>query len=332
VAWCLNNLAGAFAAGAIIWSKHRWLVVGSHEAPAKRFGASACVLSRSNLELEARGGKELFDEILKVSLGLVRDVSLSADGDGNMRGLGVDGLKVHLLELRDLAGLDLVEVATDTGVENASLLLNGHGHVLLLLEELGELLTSVEELLGGGIEIRAELSEGGDLTVLSELKLEGTSKLLHGLDLSGRADTRHGKTDVNRGTDTLMEELCLEEDLAIRDRDDVGGDVSGHITSLRLNDGQGSERASAVALVHLGCALEETRVKIEDITGVSLTTRRASEEKGHLTVGNSLLGQIVVDDEGMLGVVTEELTNGTTGVGGQELEGSGIGGSGSNDN
>jgi len=300
-------------------------------APVKRFQANAFLQSRSCLELEARGGEELFNESLKVSLSLVSDGALNADGFDDMASLGVHRLEVHLLKLSDLAGLDLVEVATDTSVENTSLLLNGHGHVLLLLKELGELLTSVEELLGGGIEIRAELSEGGDLTVLSELELEGTSELLHGLDLGGRADTGDGKTDVNGGADTLMEKLGLEEDLAVRDRDDIGGDISGHITSLSLNDGKGSEGASTVALVHLSCALEETRMKIEDITGVGLTTRRASEEKGHLTVGNSLLGQIVVDDESVLGVVTEELANSAAGVRGQELEGCGIGGSSSDD-
>jgi len=228
-----------------------------------------------------------------------------------MRGLGVDGLKVHLLELGDFAGLDLVKISTDTGVEDAGLLLNGHGDVLLLLQELGELLTSVEELLGGGIEIRAELGESGDLTVLGELELEGTSKLLHGLDLSSGADTRHGKTDVNCGTDTLMEELGLKEDLAIRDRDDIGGDVSGHITSLGLNDGKGSERSSTVGLVHLGCALKKTRMQVEDITWVSLTTGGSSEEKGHLSVSDGLFGEIVIDDEGVLGVVTEVLSDGT---------------------
>ena len=71
-------------------------------------------------------------------------------------------------------------------------------------------------------------------------------------------------------------------------------------------------------------------MEVENITGVSLTTGGSSEEEGHLSVGNSLLGQIVVDDEGVLGVVTEELTNGASGVRSQELEGSGVG-SGSSD-
>ena len=52
-------------------------------------------------------------------------------------------VEVKLLELLDFVGLNLVEVASDTSVENANLLLSWHWHVLLLLNELGELLTSV---------------------------------------------------------------------------------------------------------------------------------------------------------------------------------------------
>ena len=86
-----------------------------------------------------------------------------------------------------------------------------------------------------------------------------------------------------------------------------------------------------MVLVHLGCALKETRMEIEDITWVSLTTGRSSQKKRHLTVSDSLLGEIVIDDEGVLGIITEELTNGASGIGGQELEGSGIRSSGSDD-
>ena len=100
-----------------------------------------------------------------------------------MRVLALKMFKEEALELANLGGLHLVEEATDTGVEDADLLLSGDWHVLLLLEELGELLTSVEEMLGGSIEIRAELGEGGDLSVLGKLQLERTGDLLHGLDL-----------------------------------------------------------------------------------------------------------------------------------------------------
>jgi len=46
-------------------------------------------------------------------------------------------------------------------------------------------------------------------------------------------------------------------------------------------------------------------VQVEDISGVSLTSRRTTEKKGHLSVGDGLLGKIVEDDEGVLSVVTE---------------------------
>ena len=71
-------------------------------------------------------------------------------------------------------------------------------------------------------------------------------------------------------------------------------------------------------------------MEIENITGVSLTTWGTSQEEGHLTVSNSLLGEIVIDDKPVHAVVTEVLTNGASGVGGQELEGSSIGSGGSN--
>ena len=87
--------------------------------------------------------------------------------------LGPDMLKVKLFELANLVGLDLIEVSTDTSVENADLFFRWHWDVLLLLDEFGKLLTTVKELLSGSIEVRTELSEGCDLTELSELELHG---------------------------------------------------------------------------------------------------------------------------------------------------------------
>lgn len=245
--------------------------------------------------------------------------------------LALDVLEEEALELLDLGGLDLVEEASDSGVEDAHLLLGHHGHVLLLLEELSQLLTSVEQVLGGGVQVGTELGEGSDLSVLGELELEGTSDLLHGLDLGGGADSGHGETDVDGGSDTLVEELSLQEDLAVGDGDHIGGDVGGHITGLGLDDGQGSQGAALVLVGHLGCSLQESGMEIEDVSGVGLSAGGSSEEEGHLSVGDGLLGEIVVDDETVLAVVSEVLTDGAAGVGGQELEGGGLGGSGGND-
>jgi hypothetical protein len=128
-----------------------------------------------------------------------------------------------------------------------------------------------------------------------------------------------------------MEKIVLEEELAISDRDNVSGDIGGEITSLGLDDGEGSEGASAVSLVHLSRTLEKTRMEIEDITRVSLSTRRSSEEEGHLSVGDGLLGEIVIDDESVLAVITEVLTDSAGRVGSEELKRSGVGSSGGND-
>jgi hypothetical protein len=166
-------------------------------------------------------------------------------------------------------------------------------------------LTTGEGLLGGSIEIRAELGEGSDLTVLGQEELQGTSDLLHGLELGGGTDTRHGQTDVDSRADTLVEQLRLQEDLAVSDRNDVGGNVGGHITTLGLNDGQGGHGATTVLVVHLGGTLEQARVEVENVTGVGLTSGGTTQQQGHLTVGDGLLGQIVVNDQGVLAIVTE---------------------------
>lgn len=49
---------------------------------------------------------------------------------------------------------------------------------LSLLEELSQTDTAVQQLLGGLIEIRAELGESSDLTVTGELELHGGSDLV----------------------------------------------------------------------------------------------------------------------------------------------------------
>ena len=77
----------------------------------------------------------------------------------------------------------------------------------------------------------------------------------------------------------------------------IGRDISRHITTLSLNDGKRSEGATAELVVHLCCTLKEARVQVENVTRISFTTWRATEKEGHLTVGHSLLGQIVVDDK-----------------------------------
>lgn len=171
-------------------------------------------------------------------------------------------------------------------------------------------LTTSQGLLGSSIEIGTELGESSNLTVLGQEKLQGTSDLLHGLKLGSGTDTRDGQTDVDGRSDTLVEQLGLQEDLAVGNGNDVGGNVGRHVTTLGLNDGQGSHGTATVLVVELGSTLQQTGVQVENVTGVSLTSRRTTEQQRHLTVGDSLLGQIVIDDEGMFAGVSEVLAAG----------------------
>jgi len=49
-------------------------------------------------------------------------------------------------------------------------------------------------------------------------------------------------------------------------------------------------------------------VEVENVTGVSLTSRGTSEKQRHLSVSDGLLGKIVKDDERVLSIITEPLT------------------------
>ena len=86
-----------------------------------------------------------------------------------------------------------------------------------------------------------------------------------------------------------------------------------------------------MVLVHLSGSFQETGVKIEYITWVSLTTWWSSQQQRHLSVGDGLLREIVIDDKSVLSVISEVLTDGASRVWSQELKWSGLGGSGSND-
>lgn len=274
---------------------------------------------------------EVANDLLELGLKLLADLALLVNGLGDLRVVGLDGGEEVGLPVEDLADGDGVKETVDTSEDQGNHVRNGHGGVLLLLEQLSQTLTTGKGLAGGSVKVGTELSESSNLTVLSQEQLQGTGNLLHGLDLGSGTDTRDGETDVNGGADTLVEEFGLQENLTVGDGDDVGGNVGRDITTLGLNDGKGSERATTEGVVHLGGTLQETGVEVENVTGVGLTTRGTTEQQGHLTVGDGLLGQVIVGDNGVTAVVTEPLTNGATGERSNVLQGSSLGCGGSND-
>jgi hypothetical protein len=269
-------------------------------------------------------------DLTELGLELLGKDTLGADLLKDFAVVGLDVLDEILFPVDDLVDGELVKETVDTSKDNGDLGLNGKRGVLGLLEKFGKTSTTVQQELGGGIQIGTELSESSNFTVLGKEKLEGTSNLLHGLGLGSGTDTGDGKTDVNSGTDTLEEKFGFQENLTVSDGNDVSGNVSRDITTLGLNDGKGSHGTVTEVLVHLGSTLEKTRVEVENVTRVGFTTGRTTKQKGHLTVSNSLLGQIVIDDQRVTTVVTEPFTNSSTRERSKVLKRSGFGSGGSN--
>ena len=129
----------------------------------------------------------------------------------------------------------------------------------------GQARAARQEPLGRGVEIGGELRERRHLAILRELELDAPGDLLHRLDLRRRADAADRQPDIDRRADAAIEQLGLEEDLAVGDRDHVGRDIGRHVAGLGLDDRQRGQRAGAVILVHLGGALEQPRMQIEHV-------------------------------------------------------------------
>jgi len=70
-------------------------------------------------------------------------------------------------------------------------------------------------------------------------------------------------------------------------------------------------------------------MEIKDITRISFSTRRSSQQQGHLSICDSLFGKIVIDDQTMSISISEVFSDGTGGIGGQELKRGGFGSGGS---
>ena len=217
-------------------------------------------------------------------------------------------------ELGDPLGLDPVEIAAGAGVDRGDLLGDGHRLALVLVQRLDHPLASGELLLGLGVELGAELGERLELAVLGEVEAQLAGDLLHRLGLRVAAHPRDRGADVDRRADARVEQVGLQEDLAVGDRDDVGRDVGRDVAGLRLDHRQRRERAAALLVGELHRPLEQPRVEVEDVARVGLAARRAPQQQRHLPVGGRVLGEVVVDAEGVLALVEEVLAHRAAGV------------------
>src|SRR4029079_4066299 len=130
---------------------------------------------------------------------------------------------------------DVVAVAIRDRPNYQDLILNLHGFVLGLFEDFSQAPPAFELVLSRLIEIGTKLCERSQLTKLGKIDPQRTGDLFHRLDLRGTPHTRNRITDVDGRTHAGVEEVAFQEYLTVRDRDNVGRDVSGNITRLRLN-------------------------------------------------------------------------------------------------
>src|SRR5215468_10661245 len=214
----------------------------------------------------------------------------------------------------------VVDEAVGAGVDHHDLLLHRHRLELVLLEQLDHALAAVELRQGRLVEVGAELGERRLLAVARELEPEPAGDLLHRLGLGIAADPRHRDADVHRGPDARVEQVGLEEDLAVGDRDDVGRDVGRDVTGLGLDDRQRGQRPRALLVAHLGGALEQAAVQVEHVTRVRLAAGRAAQQQRQLAVRDRLLGQIIIDDQRVAAAVAEVLRHRDAGVRRDELQ------------
>ena len=117
-------------------------------------------------------------------------------------------------------------------------------------------------------------------------------------------------------------------DLAVGDRDNVGGDIGGHIAGLRFDDGQSRQGAAAQRVAQAGGTLQKAAVEIEHIAGIRLASGRTADQQGDGAVGHGVLAQIVIDHQNMLALMHEVFAYGAAGIGRDVLQGRLLGGGG----
>ena len=274
----------------------------------------------------------LRDRVAELLLLLVGELPVVVDRADEVGLLAAQPVAQVAEERGDAVDLDPVEVAAGAGVDRGDLLRDRERLALTLVERLDEALAAGQRPLGLGVELGAELGERLELAVLGEVEAQLAGDLLHRLRLRVAADPGDRDADVDRRPDPRVEQVRLEEDLPVGDRDDVGRDVGGDVGCLRLDDRQRRQRAAAEVVGELDPALEQPRVQVEDVAGVGLAARRAAQQQRHLPVRVGMLGEVVVDAQGMAALVGEELGHRGAGVGRHVLDRRGlVGGSGDDD-
>ena len=219
------------------------------------------------------------------------------------------------LEPADVLDRHVVQVAVAARPDRDHLLLDRERRVLRLLEQLDQPRAAVELRAGGRVQVGRERGERLQVAVLRQVEAQVARDRLHRLDLRVAADSGDRAAHVDGGPHARVEQVGLQEDLPVGDRDDVGRDVGGDVVGLGLDDRQAGQRPAAQLVGQLGAPLEQPGVQVEDVARVRLAARRAAQQQRDRAVRLGLLGQVVEDDQRVLALVHPVLRDGRTGVG-----------------
>src|SRR5437588_4209428 len=112
----------------------------------------------------------------------------------------------------------LIEKAVGARINNEHLLFHGQRLILRLLQNFHEPCAAVQLRLCRRVEVAAELRKGRQLPVLRQVEAQRSRDLPHRFHLRRPADAADRVADVDGRADALMEQIGLEEDLAVGNR------------------------------------------------------------------------------------------------------------------
>src|SRR6478609_77811 len=255
------------------------------------------VLFLAGLDALTVGSLELVEEGVvgrsELILGGVLELQALADAGEDALVAATQVVEELVLEAQHVVGRHVVEPTRGARPQRDRHLLDRVRRVLRLLEQRHQALAAVQLLARGGVEVGGEHREGLHGAELREVDLERAGDRLHRLRHRRAAHSRDRDAHVDGGALVGREQVGLQEDLAVRDRDDVGRDERRDVVGLGLDDRQARHRALAHVVGELGATLEEPAVQVEDVTRVRLAARRAAQQQRHGAVGLGLLGQVV---------------------------------------
>ena len=194
-----------------------------------------------------------------------------------------------------------------------------------MLEELDDAHAAIEPRLRAGVEIGTKLGEGGQLAELRQVEFNFTRDLFDRFDLRRGTDTADRETNRNGRAHALVEQISLQINLTVGDRDHVGRDVSGNVACLRFDDGQRGQGTAARFFGHARAALKQAGVEIENVAGIGFATGRTLQDQRHLAIGDRMFREIIVNDERVHSIIHEPLAHGGTGKGREILVRGGVG-------